>query len=923
MTKPQPSCPNEPTPKDQAPPPRMVSPASNQPQVKGGDNVDAPQTERELFSYLRSQTREFAGTDLERFTTSGLSRSLSLSRNLTSHYLNDLTRAGLVVKAGARPVYYFSKKDLERVLQAPVDRATYATVDELLALRGENGARDFDRLVGSDLSLASAIEKLKSAVKYPPRGLPVLVSGAKGTGKSLLAHLMSSYGRRVGALPQTARTKIIDCARFGADHEAFVAELETAKAEAAGGIVALRDVERLSLASKGFVLSSVASEASESQTRLVLLTTCGEDASEVSALMRAIPVVVPVPALRERTLEEREELVLGFFKEEGRKLGADVFVSRSAFTRLVEASFEDNVRGLRSCIVSCCAAAYLENASDRLEIQAFRLPGSVLSSGLGDKGPAASLSVDGDSELIDTTRRPERPADNRSVRAFSAMLAAYREHVSGELSAQALLREVLAQARDYEDYLAFDAEGTSRRAAAFERILGEVVAEINATYGIDLSKKSARVIARCIHSQSHPGARLSKWRAQNQSELNGLLAALADTSQLGRMVTDRVAAMVGQALGIKLDVLSRIFVFAVAHEADRRGGRRQSVGIVLSHGYSTATSIADAANRILRQRVYEAIDMSYDQQVADIMDQLRNLLDVYAFCREIVILVDMGSLEHVLEDLGDMVNVTIGVVNNASTGVALEIGSGLIAGEPLAKLLPAATAACANRYHIAEARTLEQAIVFCSEGGARAAERIRSLVERSLEVECPLRFVACSPQQLRHEGITSRYDVLAVIGTDNPAIEGVRFIALEDIISNDKSAGVDEVFSRFLSDAELARFHQNLVKSLTLRNVIESITILNPERVLEEVEQAVERLQELSGEQLGAHTMIGLCVHLCCLIERLVTRTTIESYLDVERFEAEHADFIDVFRQSFCEISDHYNVEVPVTEIAYAYDYIH
>ena len=894
--------------------------------------MGAPETERELFSYLKALTREVTSTSLEKFTTNGLSQALSLSRNLTSHYLNDMARRGVVVKAGARPVYYFSKKELERYLQSPLGRVSYESVDELLAARGESPQSDFDRLIGSDLSLASAIEKLKSAVQYPPHGLPVLICGSRGTGRTLLARMMCEYGRRVGALPQCARSVVVECQCFAADHDGFVAGLNGSgagegawHAQAAGGVIVFRGFELLGAASRDYLLSHLADKSSSAQSHIVLVTSLGEDDPEVAAITRTVPVVVNVPPLRERPSEEREELVLDLLKEEGRRLGADVLISRSAFVCLVEADFKDNVSGLRSCITSCCATANLSRAEDRLEIQTYLLPGPVISACAAEQGVAhaAALSGAGDSELIDTTRSIERAEDTRSIRAFSAMLAAYRDQASGVITTQALVREVVAQAKDYEDYLAFEAGAASQRATAFDLVLANIVSEINATYGIELSRKAALVISRCVHSHSHTGTRLSKWRSSNQGEIALLLAVLLDTSKLLRLVCERISAMVESTLGIKLDVASRVFVFAVAHEAQRLGGSRQSMGIVLSHGYSTATSIADAANRILRSRVFEAIDMTYDQEIKDVVVPLRNLLEAYAFCKEIVILVDMGSLENVLEDIGELANVTIGIANNVSTGMALEIGAGLLSGEPLAELLPAAMSSCASRYRIVEARALDRAVVFCSEGGPQAAERIRSLVEHSLETEVPLHFVTCSPRQLRREGIASRYDIVAAIGTDDPAIEGVRFIALEDIISGRKDSGVDEVFSQFLSEGELERFHQNLVKSLTLKNVIESITILNPERVLEEVEGAVDRLQRLTGERLGAHAMIGLCVHLCCLIERLVTRNAIESYMDVERFEEEHSDFIDIFRESFRDISGRYGVEVPVAEIAYAYDYVH
>ena len=59
-------------------------------------------------------------------------------------------------------------------------------------------------------------------------------------------------------------------------------------------------------------------------------------------------------------------------------------------------------------------------------------------------------------------------------------------------------------------------------------------------------------------------------------------------------------------------------------------------------------------------------------------------------------------------------------------------------------------------------------------------------------------------------------------------------------------------------------------------------------------------------------------VHLCCLVERLVTRSPIENYADEQRFANEHNDFVEAFRTSFSDISAHYHVEVPVAEIAYA-----
>ena len=45
---------------------------------------------------------------------------------------------------------------------------------------------------------------------------------------------------------------------------------------------------------------------------------------------------------------------------------------------------------------------------------------------------------------------------------------------------------------------------------------------------------------------------------------------------------------------------------------------QDTMGIILSHGYSTASSIADAANSLLNHYIFEAIDMPLDTPVEEI-----------------------------------------------------------------------------------------------------------------------------------------------------------------------------------------------------------------------------------------------------------------------------------------------------------------
>ena len=172
-------------------------------------------TKEELLEYIKGLTDGFRGEEPERFTASAISARLNVSRNLTSQYLNELVKDGLLVKANLRPVYFFHKGMLEAQYDATVAQPAFDSLRELAAHlnREKNRLRNFQKAIGSTRSISDCIEQLKAAVKYPPHGLPVLLAGQPGTGKKLLARLMYEYAADEGVLPP-GRLVAAGCAEY-------------------------------------------------------------------------------------------------------------------------------------------------------------------------------------------------------------------------------------------------------------------------------------------------------------------------------------------------------------------------------------------------------------------------------------------------------------------------------------------------------------------------------------------------------------------------------------------------------------------------------------------------------------------------------------------------------------------------------------
>ncbi len=885
----------------------------------------ATDTKGDLLRYLDHATRELSPDNVNAFTTAQIADECHISRNLASQYLNELVRDGMVVKVGARPRLFFHRSGLERYLQKPLQKSEYASIEDLLATVGSLQKHDFEKLIGCDMSLGVCIEQLKSAISYPPHGLPVLLVGDHGTGKETLAQLSYEYGVNSGVFAPDSKYMKIDCSRYEENDSAAEGDIfgtrghAGAVQEAQGGIVYLNRFDHLSRTVCELIINRIlesSSTASAQTTRYILSTARSIDNARTQAMSRMLPITVHLPRYADRDVDERTALAMHYFRVEARRAAADVSISRGVLRTLVGADFDENIDGLKSCIATCCASAYLNREDSRLIVRSYNLPLHLL----------GGTEAEADDDQLVNGAKPASPNLSKRIMAyFERIVELYGSYEDGQIGTDELEHALLETVHAYEDYLNFDGQTSNARISAYERVLGPILEEMNSSYSIELTRKTARMLAQGLSVQLWGGTRLAQARRKNRNTLARLISVLRQDSQMAATITDQIALRIRTALGADLDECAQVILLIEVMETLSTSTEVSDYfGVVLCHGYATATSIADAANRLLHRHVFEAIDMTYDQQITDVVAPLTRMLERYSFAQTVAMLVDMGSLSQIADEVPGISNGKLYIVNNVSTGLALEVGNALISHENLDDVLDAALPLCTPSFRVVEAPHSEEAIAFCSEAGSNAAEKLRCLIRDSLPDELPMRLVTCDYHELERLGdkapVFSAYRVRAVVGTMNPGIEAVPFVALEDILYKGSSEALDRALRNTLGAEGIASFHKRLLRNVTLRNVVESITILNPEMLYIEADHAIQKLSELQGKPIDARCQIALYVHLCGLIERLITRNFVDTYPgDLGNFQTEHADFIDWFRQSFDDMCRRYKVEIPLSEIAYVY----
>ena len=754
-------------------------------------------TKAEVLDRLDRLTRDLNIDSVGTFTTANIAFECHVSRSLASQYLNELVRQGLAVKVNARPVIFLHRHAAERYFRCKLDKYEFDSMQDLLKTVGMDEARDFDKAIGFELSYGTCIDHLKSAIRYPPHGLPALLVGEHGTGKQLMSELTFEYGVNSGTLPQKARYIHIDCACYeGRDadlEEAVFGEGSRGGAvdEAQGGVVYLSCFDHVPAAARERILRRIGSGGGDEGAdvrppRFLLSTNRSTDSDVVRAIARRVPILVSLPRLAERGVEERTSLVLHYLRVEGRRVGADIAMSRGALRALVNADFKDNIDGLRSCITNCCASAYLNRDSEILTIQTYNLPSSVI--GHAEPEPDDDQIISGDKDVNDPSARV--------IGLLQKIIDPVDALDAGEISFTEFFIGAAMSVHAYDDYMNFENRSVNPRIGSYEQLLGPVVEEVNRAYGIELTRKITRSIAQSLFTQLWGGASLTKWRQLSMARIERALGLLAKNQPGTATVVEQVAAKTKIALGMELDDLSQLILFIEVGDALRTtGGPRDYLGVIVCHGYSTATSIADAADRILRTHVFEAIDMTYDQDVTEIVGQLSRLLERYAHCKSMAILVDMGSLEKINDAVSGLTACDIHIVNNVSTGLALEVGSALIAHADLSGVLDHAGEVCAPGYSIVRGSRENDAVAFCSESGIDAADKIRDIVQNSLPGRPNVQLVTCDYSTLAQKGdaapLFDGYRIRAIVGTMDPGVASVPFVGLEDILYQGSSDALD------------------------------------------------------------------------------------------------------------------------------------
>lgn len=898
----------------------------------------------EILHYLDKETKTVNLEELDdKYTAGGIAKALNAKRNTVSLYLNQLTNEEKLVKIETRPVHFLHRASFEKE-NYKLKKSVYQSVTKL---EQENSNQDLlKRFVQINPSLKESIERVRAAVLYPNGGLPLLINGESGTGKSYLVSLINRFCRTHKLIKKSAPFITINCAQYADNPELLTSNLfgykkgaftgadedhEGAFVEADGGILFLDEVHRLgpkgqeklfTYLDQGIVYPvGETKKGKRVHVRLCFATTEDLDTSFLTTFTRRIPVKITLPPLSQRSKEERLNLVYTLFNNEQKKIAKPLSISDQVLDMLANYQPTGNIGDLKNAIKLTIARANADQKdNETITLTAYNLPLDVLNKSKVEVYHPSSkpIMITNETEVDDLIER-NFPEKKIFLNSLNKLLKVYEQSDDNLAECESKLKQIVYQ---LFDSLLFEKNNSDHIPLLSYVIDGvnHLFEQMKTAYQLKISNNAVYAVSYYLFERQK-----FQWSSEEIKNQKALVKLNKDVRQRYLDIyvyVTKLINLIKTNLDIELNEVDYIFLTIYLNKLEIITKTGLIKAIVIAHGYATAGSIANVVNRLLGAHTLDAFDMPINVSTQEIADKIIDYTENNDVTHGLIILVDMGSLKEIETLFPRQINAPILLINNVSTLLALTVGESILKKRNFRKISQLVKQTGEIEIKLTYPETSKQKVILTTcYSGIGTATHVARLLERCLPNK-KIKIVPYDFQALKdtHEvGIIKKmYEVVGIIGTENPIINGIDFIYLEQILSDKDTAKLSDWLKTAFSNQEIETILNNLVKNFSLEQTINMVTILDAPKVIENITIFIQELERRFSITLSNQKKFTLYVHVSYLIERLIRKEANNLDYDYEKsFSQKYANELSKIKAAFSVISDNYSVKIPQSELIY------
>ncbi|MGL4849321.1 MAG: sigma 54-interacting transcriptional regulator [Clostridium sp.] len=866
-----------------------------------------------------------------------LSKAMNLDRATISRYLNDLFKENRVTKIEGRPVLYkevIMEKDEEEV---SVDLEKNC----------------LDSLVGAEESLQVPIQQAKAAIFYPPNGLHTLILGETGVGKSMFAEAMYGFAKESKTLNEDSPFVRFNCADYSENPQLLISQIFGVKKgaftgadkdrdgllkQADGGIIFLDEIHRLSpqgqemlftFIDKGSFRPLGESEKEISVKVQIIAATTEEPKSYLlKTFTRRIPMTITLPPLKERTLKERYKLLEEFIKNESLRLSNEIYFDKNALISFLLYDCTNNIGQLKSDIQLSCAKAFLNfksKSKNVIIIEQQDLQNNVKRGIMKLKDHRSEIDelFKNLSDVISFSYK------EKNTKAYALEEAVRKNDIEYfyniiEEKVDSLKKEGLDE-EHIKDILNVDIDSyfnkymntfkSSFRKAEILKIADEKVLDIvekgleYASEKLDREYDEKIYYGLALHMQGSI-ERIKNGNRIYHPKLNYIKSKFKDEF----MIAMDIAKMVEDAflIDVTLDEIGYITMFLNSNVHEGNKDLEKTVGVlIIMHGNSTATSMAEVANTLIGEDYIEALDMPLTMKAEEMLERVKLKIRDIDKGKGVIILADMGSLVNFGGILKEEIGVDIRTIDMVSTLTAIDVGRKALCGRDIDSIYRSCRNIQVYSYEDSvKGIRKELAIVTTCFTGEGSAERLRDVIEEKIYIKDRVRIIPIDILDKDRffsniEELKKDYTIISVVGAVNMYVEGIPFISAVEVFTEEGMARLNSLVSEEIQYDHIGE---------TLKSQLSEI---DSYRLVEEIKSCLVQIEGNLGTKIYSDVKLGILMHICFLVDKLKKNGKETPFVGLNEYRDAHSKEFILVKGAFKRIELEYEINVGDNEIAY------
>lgn len=914
-----------------------------------------------VYGFLEDECSRF---DREKFKTdfgisaSEISEKLDVLRNNVSSDLNNLVREGKVLKIKGRPVLYFDKHRAEvltgkKILNKELEISDF---DELFKEEEVKEENPFNYLIGANESMKNQVEQAKAAIMYPPNGLHTLIVGQTGVGKTLFANVMYKYGIYTKKYTKKTPFIVFNCADYYNNPQLLISHVfghvkgaftgaDSDKVglieKADGGILFLDEIHRLSPEGQEMIFYFMDSgtynklgETDRNRRANVLIigaTTEEPDSYLLKTFMRRIPIIINIPPLEERSVNEVLSLIRFLLVREANRVNKNIRVTSEVVKALIGSVSFGNIGQLKSNIQLICAKGFLEsiNSENDIEINLNSLPSNIKSGliAIGNKREIVEeISKQINSYIIVKPHSEEQDvfAEDQYEPPFN--LYKIIEDKAGVLKSEGMddesikkfiTTDINVHVKSFYEKFSANVENRQKLLKIVDKEIIDVAEEIR---GMAETKLDRKYNERFLYALSlHISAFLK--RIQNNEEikytdmsevLNGNRKECSAAVDAKEIIEKRFNIQVP-----KMEVMYLALLLSSIEE-DNNG----KVGIVVAcHGNGVATGMANVAVKLLGEGNVVAVDMPLEVSPKVVLNKIIVKVKQIEQGKGILLLVDMGSLATFDTIIEEEVKCKVKCIDMISTPVVIEaVRKSNILDMDLDTLYNSLKnfRGYSSKYNETKYSVDRVIITICSTGSGTAVklkEIVEDIILNSTDEVIKVIPVSIKEIDKKISELQEKYSIMAAVGVAKPKIE-VPFIPIENLISGTG----EKILKELINERKITTIENKdniVVKDLCEEGLNKFLTYLNSKKIMDPLIKFIDIIEVKLNKKFNNSQMLNLMVHVGCALERVVIRETTKYHGEIIRDKSFETikEACEVFKKGL-------KLDIPDDEIMYIVDIV-